>query len=57
MLVVSDRGRNITLPIQVIKFNAKSPEVENLFLLLLVQDWQLKIGVKSKIFLKTSVRI
>ena len=29
MLVVSDRGRNITLPIQVIRFNAKSPEVEN----------------------------
>ena len=29
MLVVSDRGRNITLPIQVIRFNAKSLEVEN----------------------------
>ena len=29
MLVVSDRGRNITLPIQVIRFNAKSREVEN----------------------------
>ena len=29
MLVVSDRGRNITPPIQDIRFNANSPEVEN----------------------------